>query len=91
MPRPPPPNRPWHGRRRRYEVLLTESRRRIGDLERQLDDLTQTLGELKTIEAFALEQLADKPIGQDRKAATFGISNPSRDRLTAAAGKKGCV
>lgn len=79
------------GRRRQYEVLLTESRRRIGDLERQLDDLTQTLGELKTIEAFALEQLADKPIGQDRKAATFGISNPSRDRLTAAAGKKGCV
>ena len=79
------------GRRRQYRVLLTETRRRIGDLERRLDDLTQTLDELKAIEAFALEQLADGPDGQGRKAATSGISNPSRDRLTAAAGKKGCV
>ncbi len=46
-----------NGPRRQYEVLLTESRKRIADLERQLDDLTQTLRELKDIEQIALRHL----------------------------------
>jgi len=67
------------GQRRQYEVLLAESRKRIADLEQQRLDLTQTLDELKTIEAFAMEQLA---------AAKIDITNSRRTRR-AATGQKG--
>ena len=45
------------GERHQYRALLRESRERIADLERQRDDLNETLRELKTIEALALENL----------------------------------
>jgi DNA-binding transcriptional MerR regulator len=62
------------GQRRQYEVLLTESRKRIAHLEQQRLDITTTLDELKTIEAFAMEQLV---------AAKIDIRNSRRTRRAA--------
>jgi DNA-binding transcriptional MerR regulator len=45
------------GERRQYKALLEGSRQRIADLERQRADLEETLKELRTIEAIALEGL----------------------------------
>ena len=47
------------GKRRQYEVLLQGSRQRIAELERQRDDIDETLKELRSIEAIALQGLKD--------------------------------
>jgi DNA-binding transcriptional MerR regulator len=46
------------GRVRQLHVLLARSRERIRELERQLEDLTLTLQELRAIERTVAEQLA---------------------------------
>lgn len=48
------------GERRQYEALLEGSRQRIAELERQRDDLDETLKELKAIESLALGGLAER-------------------------------
>lgn len=77
------------GQRRQYEVLLTESRKRIADLEQQRDDLTQTLAELRTMEAFAMEQFASTVVERRPGVARSEMASPRRARRTAAAGQKG--
>ena len=76
------------GKRRQYEVLLTESRKRITDLEQQRDDIAQTLSELRTIEAFAAEQLGGSA-WRPRSAAHSKMTSHRRARRTTAAGQKG--
>jgi DNA-binding transcriptional MerR regulator len=47
------------GKRRQYEMLLQGSRRRIAELERQREDIEETLKELRAIESIALQGLKD--------------------------------
>ncbi|MDH3663919.1 MAG: MerR family DNA-binding transcriptional regulator [Alphaproteobacteria bacterium] len=55
-----------NGARRQYEALLEGSRKKITELERQRDDLEETLRELKSIEALAREKLGNAA-GDDRQ------------------------
>ncbi len=50
------------GKRRQYEVLLQGSRQRIAELERQREDIDETLKELRSIEAIALQGLKDDDV-----------------------------
>ena len=52
------------GARRQYAALLEGSRQRIAELERQRNDLDETLKELRAIESLALEGLNDKSGGK---------------------------
>ncbi len=69
------------GERRQYRALLQESQKRIAELERQRDDLEETLKELKAIEALALDGLESGNDGD----ATNGHGN----RQDARSGRKG--
>lgn len=63
------------GERRQYEALLEGSRKRIAELERQRDDLEETLKELRAIESLALEGLKDG--GGTSNASGGGKARPA--------------
>ncbi len=60
------------GERRQFEALLQGSRKRIADLERQREDLEETLKELRAIESIALRGLSGEDDGETAKASGAG-------------------
>lgn len=60
------------GERRQFEALLEGSQKRIADLERQRNDLEETLKELRAIESIALRGLSGEDDGETAKASGAG-------------------
>lgn len=68
------------GERRQYKALLQGSRERIAELERQRDDLEETLTELRAIETLALEGLKGKGRTNHEKRADESAQRVERNR-----------
>ncbi|MGI9501224.1 MAG: MerR family transcriptional regulator [Geminicoccaceae bacterium] len=76
------------GERLQYRALLSESRQRIADLERQRDDVNEMLHELEALEALALQHLG--AAGRPGRAAQDGENEVGHQpRPPAVPGRKG--